>query len=589
MANYKTLWNISNRPSTKTKLEILRRVFDIWLTIWNAQKWVSNEWYVLDLFAGRGKYIDKGKKVTGSPLIFLEKIIDKKDKLKPNLKIKLFLVEKNRNNFNFLKKNINEFLNQNPQIKNNIEIKYFRSDCNEVIEEIIQQIENSNKNPLFVLIDPTGLQIKKDTIKQIVELENPKDLMLNYILEGVRRTAGVAKKVQRSGEIGSKEIKTVGTLKEFIGESVNVISKSDREILENYCSVFTDKNLNVIGYDVKYPNKDDILYYLLFAVKNLKVANIVKDLYAKQKEKELGPTLFGGREFYINQIFSITLSIIEINRKSLLYRTKVEYGDWTINHIIGCMHGCKFPCYAMMMAKKFGWVKNYEDWRKPRIAKNYLDLLEKEIPKYKSKIDFVHLCFMSDPFMYDIERKNLIIPIKEMTLKIIERLNKEGIKVTTLTKGIYPDELLDTKKFSPMNEYGITLVSLNNEFKKKFEPFSAPYLARIISLKNLSDNGLKTWVSMEPYPTPHLDSQAGNIKAILEKISFVDKIIFGKLNYRRLNECNTNYTKIWKNNDDFYKSMAQEIIDFCMRNNIKYHIKFGTPLSKNKTTNIFRD
>ena len=33
----------------------------------------------------------------------------------------------------------------------------------------------------------------------------------------------------------------------------------------------------------------------------------------------------------------------------------------------------------MMMAKKFGWVKDYEDWRKPRIVENALELLEKEI------------------------------------------------------------------------------------------------------------------------------------------------------------------------------------------------------------------
>jgi len=243
----------------------------------------------------------------------------------------------------------------------------------------------------------------------------------------------------------------------------------------------------------------------------------------------------------------------------------------------------------MMMAKKFGWVKDYEDWRKPRVVENALELLEKEISKYKNKINFVHLCFMSDPFMYDYERQNLVPEIKEMTLKIIEKLNKEGIKVTTLTKGTYPDELLDSKRFSRKNEYGITLVSLNRNFKNEFEPFSAPYEARINSLKRLSDNGLKTWVSMEPYPTPQLDNQAGNIKTILETISFVDKIIFGKLNYRRLTEHNTSYSKIWKNNNDFYKSMAERIINFCEKNKITYHIKFGTPLSKSKTTNIFED
>jgi len=203
------------------------------------------------------------------------------------------------------------------------------------------------------------------------------------------------------------------------------------------------------------------------------------------------------------------------------------------------MHGCNFPCYAMMMAKKFGWVKDYDDWRKPRIAANAMEILEKEISKYKNEIDFVHLCFMSDPFMYDSEEKTLIPEIKEMTLKIIERLNKEGIRVTTLTKGFYPEEILDEKRFSQNNEYGITLVSLNENFKKEYEPYSAPYEKRIESLKKLAESGLKTWVSMEPYPTPQLPrldkTGAENIDEILEKIKFVKKIVFGKLNYSRLN------------------------------------------------------
>ena len=41
-----------------------------------------------------------------------------------------------------------------------------------------------------------------------------------------------------------------------------------------------------------------------------------------------------------------------IKRKSLLYKTGVEYGDYTINIAEGCSHGCKYPCYAMLMAKR---------------------------------------------------------------------------------------------------------------------------------------------------------------------------------------------------------------------------------------------
>ena len=166
-------------------------------------------------------------------------------------------------------------------------------------------------------------------------------------------------------------------------------------------------------------------------------------------------------------------------------------------------------------------------------------------------------------------------------MNIIKRLNKEDIRVTILTKGFYPDEIL-YNNFLKDNEYGITLVSLNNKFKKEFEPFSSPYEKRIDSLRKLHDAGLKTWVSIEPYPTPNLDGTAVNIENILEKIKFVDKIIFGKLNY------NVNSSKFC-NNKSFYSEISKRVIEFCEKNRIKYHIKFGTPFSDVKTKRIFKE
>ena len=55
-----------------------------------------------------------------------------------------------------------------------------------------------------------------------------------------------------------------------------------------------------------------------------------------------------------------------ITRKSMLYKTGVEYGDYTMNHVFGCAHGCKYPCYAFLQKKRFGQVK---------IMKNGNDLL----------------------------------------------------------------------------------------------------------------------------------------------------------------------------------------------------------------------
>jgi len=258
-----------------------------------------------------------------------------------------------------------------------------------------------------------------------------------------------------------------------------------------------------------------------------------------------------------------------MKRKTLLYKSAVEYADFCINHVEGCSHGCKFPCYAFQMSRRFGKAKTYSEWIKPKVVTNALELLDKEIPKYKDQIKFVHLCFMTDPFMYKQKK------VEEMTLRIIEKLNKNDIRCTSLTKGIYPKVLADKTKFSSENEYGITLVSLDEDFKKKFEPFSSPYEKRIKSLKFLHDNGLKTWVSIEPYPTPNLAKHS--LPRLLKKISFVDKIIFGKLNYNVI-------SSKYKDNEEFYEECADQVISFCKKNRINYHIKVGTKKSFDKQT-----
>lgn len=245
-------------------------------------------------------------------------------------------------------------------------------------------------------------------------------------------------------------------------------------------------------------------------------------------------------------------------RKSLLYKTGVEYGDYTINIAEGCSHGCKYPCYAMMMAKRFGKAKTYDEWCSPKLVSNALELLDKEIPKFKNKIKSVQLCFTTDPFMYNYPE------VSNMSVSCIKKLNDNGIKCTALTKGILPKKL---KNFSKENEYGITLISLDEAFRQLMEPGSAPYKDRIKALKYLHDNGCKTWVSIEPYPTPNFIEQ--DLSKILKRISFVDKIIFGRLNYNaKVSE--------YKDYKQFFNEMAELVIIFCKKNNKHYHIKEGT-------------
>ena len=53
-----------------------------------------------------------------------------------------------------------------------------------------------------------------------------------------------------------------------------------------------------------------------------------------------------------------------VRRKSLLYRSGL--GFWCVNHVQGCAHACRYPCYAFLMAKHYGRAKDEADWQTER-------------------------------------------------------------------------------------------------------------------------------------------------------------------------------------------------------------------------------
>ena len=242
----------------------------------------------------------------------------------------------------------------------------------------------------------------------------------------------------------------------------------------------------------------------------------------------------------------------------MLYQTGVEYGDYTMNHVQGCAHRCQYPCYAFVMKKRFGQIKDYNSWLEPYLVSNTLELLDEEIPRLRDKIQSVQLCFSTDPFMMGYPE------VSTMSLAAIRKLNDNGIKCTVLTKGILPIELADMLE---ENEYGITLVSFTEAFRKRMEPHTAKYKDQLVALQALHDRGCKTWVSIEPYPTPNLVRQ--NLDTILDAVAFTDKIIFGRTNYSR-------EVSSFPGHKDFYNQCAKRTIAFCDERGIAYHIKDGT-------------
>ena len=167
-----------------------------------------------------------------------------------------------------------------------------------------------------------------------------------------------------------------------------------------------------------------------------------------------------------------------ITRKSLLYKSGVEYADFCLNHVVGCSHGCKYPCYAFLLKKRYGIVKTYEEWCNPRLVSNSMELLEMEIPRYRKIIHYVHLCFSTDPFMYGQDE------VSNLTLKILEKLNTSSIPCTILTKGIFPEEIAHNRALSQTTSTELPSFPLTKPSEKHMSP-TRPHTENASSLLNI--------------------------------------------------------------------------------------------------------
>jgi DNA repair photolyase len=210
------------------------------------------------------------------------------------------------------------------------------------------------------------------------------------------------------------------------------------------------------------------------------------------------------------------------------------------------------------MARRFGRVRDYDEWCRPRLVSNTLELLDAEIPRLRNRIRNVQLCFATDPFMYGYD------DVREMSLAAIRMLNDAGIPCVVLSKGLLPPALADQPRG---NALGITLVSLDEEYRAEAEPGAAPYTERVAALRRLHEAGHATWVSMEPYPSPNVVEQ--DIMDVLESVSFVNRMVFGRTNYSRL-------ASSYPNVKDWYAIQAHLVMDWCAHRGIECYVKKGT-------------
>ncbi|MEW6409248.1 MAG: radical SAM protein [Nitrospirota bacterium] len=158
-----------------------------------------------------------------------------------------------------------------------------------------------------------------------------------------------------------------------------------------------------------------------------------------------------------------------------------------VNITRGCAHSCVY-CYARGFsdAPPKGKVHLYE---------NLPELLERELERKAKRGRFpewVTFSTASDAFQG-------IDEVMDITYSAMKMLLERGIGISFLTKGVVPRETIDLlRKYPTKVKARIGVVSFSEDYRRLFEPFSAPVIRRLAVLHELIEAGIDVSVRIDP-------------------------------------------------------------------------------------------
>lgn len=209
----------------------------------------------------------------------------------------------------------------------------------------------------------------------------------------------------------------------------------------------------------------------------------------------------------------MTMKLSTIKAKSILVKSNLPASDYVANPYNGCTHRCRY-CYACFMKRFTG---HNEDWG------TFLDVKEYESDKLPKSLTgkTVLLSSVTDPY-------NPLETKYHKSREVLEHLRGTGAHVEILSKSDLMIRDLDLLRQIPDLSVGISLNTLDDEFRKDMEPGATSVQRRLKALEKLHNAGITTYLFVSPI-FPYIS----NIRALVDAVNgHVDQICFENLNLR---------------------------------------------------------
>ncbi|OIN94865.1 radical SAM protein [candidate division WWE3 bacterium CG06_land_8_20_14_3_00_42_16] len=277
----------------------------------------------------------------------------------------------------------------------------------------------------------------------------------------------------------------------------------------------------------------------------------------------------------------------EIKCRQAITKCGFPGGGWAINPYVGCGHGCVY-CYARFIKRFTGHTEEWGKFIDVRV--NAPEILAKQIKSPKYQTGNIYLGTVTDPYQ-PLEGKYRI------TRKILEVLKDYPVRVSILTKSKLVLRDLDLLLQMKEADVSFTVNSLDDEWRKRTEPFASSVGERLEAAKSLIQKGIKVDVMLGPYwpyfteaemlvqkfketGVSHLFSESFN--AIGGNWNGVEKVL--KRNYSELFLKMRNIILNPQEFDVFYKTAGENLCRVCQKYDLPVTTYFGSGHAGKKFT-----
>lgn len=196
--------------------------------------------------------------------------------------------------------------------------------------------------------------------------------------------------------------------------------------------------------------------------------------------------------------------IKEIATKSVLTKSNLPVGNYSVNPYVGCPHACKY-CYASFM-KRF--TNHAEPWGE------FLDVKYWPAIKNPQRYCGQELFFgsVTDPYNPQEETYRRI-------RALLEQLRGSGVKLSIQTKSDLVLRDVDLIKTFPDARVGFSINTLDEGFKDDMDK-AVSIERRLAAMKHLHDTGIRTTCFISPI-FPGITDVAAIIDRVREQCNLV--------------------------------------------------------------------